>query len=50
MIASDNQTMQITYDIKTIKAKALLKKCADSSLKLVVSQEFSELKNEKKYV
>lgn len=50
MVASDKQTIQITYDIKVIRVRALLKKCFDSSLKLITSQEFSELESKKKHI
>jgi len=50
MIASDNQTVRITYDARVIGARGLLEKCADSPLKLAAPRGSTELESGKKHV
>jgi len=50
MVASDDQTVRITYDAKIIGARALLEKWADSPLKLAAPRGSSELESGKKHV
>lgn len=50
MVASDKQTVRITYDAKVVRARALLKKCFDSPLKLAAFRGSSELESGKKHV
>jgi Cd2+-exporting ATPase len=50
MVASDKQTVRITYDTKVIGARALFEKCFNSPLKLAAPQGSSELKSRKKHI
>lgn len=50
MVASDKQTVRITYDAKVVRARALLEKCFDSPLKLAAPRGSSELESGKKHV
>ena len=50
MIASDKQSVRITYDAKIVGARALLVKCFDGPLKLAAPRGPSELESGKKLV
>lgn len=50
MIASDKQTVRITYDPKIVGARALLEKCFDSPMKLAAPRGSSELESGRKHV
>jgi len=50
IIASDKQTVRITYDAKVVGARELLENCFDSPLKLAAPRGSSELESGKKHV
>ena len=50
MIATDKQTVRITFDAKIIGARALLENCFNSPLKLAAPRGSSELESGKKHV
>ncbi|KAL8737137.1 MAG: hypothetical protein Q9181_001983 [Wetmoreana brouardii] len=50
MVASDKQTVRITYDAKVVGARVLVENCFDSPLKLAAPRGSSEFESGKKHV